>query len=273
MFSRTTCKLFRDIFSGYDLATAIPGSARPRVQGSAPSLNPLPDVSDEGVADHTLGRVCSQKILPMKLISSCAFGGYRALFELEGSCLVVYEVGDIEDISICEKIMRILGTIVTGALCLAVVTGCGNRTPHAHKSKPLKFAKVERLANGGSAYYDGNQWWYYNILLDNGSYSANARAWVSSTRSPAEYNFQTDTKTSSTEEVEVGEQGQPENGILTEAEVSEMESQVNDMMSEGNPNNQETDTATETETSDTASDSGGGDAGGGGGDAGGGGGD
>jgi len=36
---------------------------RPRARGSAPSLNPLPDVSDEGVADHTRGRVCSPKNL------------------------------------------------------------------------------------------------------------------------------------------------------------------------------------------------------------------
>jgi len=28
---------------------------RPRVRGSAPSLNPLPDVSDEGVADGAQG--------------------------------------------------------------------------------------------------------------------------------------------------------------------------------------------------------------------------
>jgi len=34
---------------------------RPRVPGSAPSLNPLPEVSDEGVADDTRGRVCSPK--------------------------------------------------------------------------------------------------------------------------------------------------------------------------------------------------------------------
>jgi len=34
---------------------------RPRVRGSAPSLNPLPDVSDAGIADHTRGRVCSPK--------------------------------------------------------------------------------------------------------------------------------------------------------------------------------------------------------------------
>jgi 4-amino-4-deoxy-L-arabinose transferase-like glycosyltransferase len=37
--------------------------ARPRARGSAPPLNPLPDVSDEGVADHTRGRVCSPEIL------------------------------------------------------------------------------------------------------------------------------------------------------------------------------------------------------------------
>jgi hypothetical protein len=33
---------------------------RPRVQGSAPSLNPTADVSDEGVADRTRGRVRSR---------------------------------------------------------------------------------------------------------------------------------------------------------------------------------------------------------------------
>ena len=45
--------------------------ARPRARGSAPPLNPLPDVSDEGVADHTRGRARSQKILPMVAVS-CA---------------------------------------------------------------------------------------------------------------------------------------------------------------------------------------------------------
>jgi hypothetical protein len=35
---------------------------RHRVPGSAPSLNPLPDVSDEGVADHTRG-ACAPKNL------------------------------------------------------------------------------------------------------------------------------------------------------------------------------------------------------------------
>jgi len=38
--------------------------ARPRVQGSAPSLNPLTDVSDEGVADSTRGRARSPKKPP-----------------------------------------------------------------------------------------------------------------------------------------------------------------------------------------------------------------
>jgi hypothetical protein len=49
--------------------TPLAGSAlirertRPRVQGSVPSLNPLTDVSDEGVADGTRGRVLSPKKL------------------------------------------------------------------------------------------------------------------------------------------------------------------------------------------------------------------
>jgi hypothetical protein len=38
--------------------------ARPRVRGSAPSLDPLPDVSDEGVADGTRRRVRSQNWEP-----------------------------------------------------------------------------------------------------------------------------------------------------------------------------------------------------------------
>jgi len=53
--------------------------ARPRARGSAPSLNPLPDVSDEGVADHTRGRVCSPKILPMVAVS-CARRSVTAPF-------------------------------------------------------------------------------------------------------------------------------------------------------------------------------------------------
>jgi hypothetical protein len=36
---------------------------RPRVLGSAPPLNPLWGVSDEGVANNTRGRVCSPKIV------------------------------------------------------------------------------------------------------------------------------------------------------------------------------------------------------------------
>ena len=36
--------------------------ARPRVRGSAPSLNPLPDVSDEGVADYTRGKQNKSKL-------------------------------------------------------------------------------------------------------------------------------------------------------------------------------------------------------------------
>jgi hypothetical protein len=39
------------------------------MRGSAPSLNPLPNVSDAGVADHTRGRVCSPKTLPMVAVS------------------------------------------------------------------------------------------------------------------------------------------------------------------------------------------------------------
>ena len=35
------------------------GAHAPRVQGSAPSLNPPTDVSDEGVANCTRGRVLS----------------------------------------------------------------------------------------------------------------------------------------------------------------------------------------------------------------------
>jgi hypothetical protein len=45
------------------------------MQGSAPSLNPLPDVSDEGVADDIPIRnrdVCSPKTLPMVVVSRCA---------------------------------------------------------------------------------------------------------------------------------------------------------------------------------------------------------
>ena len=56
--------------------------------GSAPSLNPLPNVSDEGVADYTRGRVCSPDMLPMVVVSRYArhffdpffgldFGGWR----------------------------------------------------------------------------------------------------------------------------------------------------------------------------------------------------
>jgi hypothetical protein len=37
------------------------GAHAPRVQGSAPSLNPPSDVSDEGVADCTRGRVLSPR--------------------------------------------------------------------------------------------------------------------------------------------------------------------------------------------------------------------
>jgi hypothetical protein len=37
---------------------------RPRVPGSAPPLNPSPDVSDESGADDTQGRVCSLKDIP-----------------------------------------------------------------------------------------------------------------------------------------------------------------------------------------------------------------
>jgi hypothetical protein len=41
-------------------ATRFPGErARPRVQGSAPPLNPRVELSDEGVAADTRGRVCS----------------------------------------------------------------------------------------------------------------------------------------------------------------------------------------------------------------------
>ena len=53
---------------------------RPRVQGSAPSLNPLPDVSDEGVADHTRGRVCSPRVFPMVVVSRCAHVGVAHLW-------------------------------------------------------------------------------------------------------------------------------------------------------------------------------------------------
>ena len=66
------------------------------------------------------------------------------------------------------------------------------------------------------------------------------------------------------------ESGRPEGGILSEEEVSEMESQVNDMISEGNPNDQ--DAAVEGDAGNSESDSGGGDSGGsdsGGGDGGG----
>ncbi len=35
----------------------------PRVLGSAPPLNPLWGVSDEGLANNTRGRVCSPKIV------------------------------------------------------------------------------------------------------------------------------------------------------------------------------------------------------------------
>jgi len=45
---------------------------RPRVRGSAPSLNPLPDVSDAGVADHTRGRVCSPKTMPIVVVPRCS---------------------------------------------------------------------------------------------------------------------------------------------------------------------------------------------------------
>ena len=40
----------------------IPGAHAPRVPGSAPSLNPLTEVSDQGVADDTRGRVCSPRL-------------------------------------------------------------------------------------------------------------------------------------------------------------------------------------------------------------------
>ena len=42
---------------------------RPRVRGSAPSLNPLTDVSDEGVADCTRGRVRSKESAQVVAIS------------------------------------------------------------------------------------------------------------------------------------------------------------------------------------------------------------
>ena len=58
---------------------------RPRARGSAPTLNPLPDVSDEGVADHTRGRVCSPKILPMAAVSRCATHDWFARNALECS--------------------------------------------------------------------------------------------------------------------------------------------------------------------------------------------
>ena len=48
---------------------------RPRVQGSAPSLNPVPDVRDEGVADHIPIRnrdVRSPKTLQMVVVPRCA---------------------------------------------------------------------------------------------------------------------------------------------------------------------------------------------------------
>src|SRR5580658_10159707 len=47
------------------LMLLVPGDrTRPRVQGSAPSLNPPTDGSDEGVADCTRGRVRSPEFLP-----------------------------------------------------------------------------------------------------------------------------------------------------------------------------------------------------------------
>lgn len=40
--------------------------------------------------------------------------------------------------------------------CLAI-TGCGDKEPQvSHRDRHPKIAKLERLGNGGSAYYDGN---------------------------------------------------------------------------------------------------------------------
>jgi len=160
-------------------------------------------------------------------------------------------------------------------ICVAF-TGCDRRS-RVRGGNSRKFVTIERLENGGSAYHEGTNWWYYHTRVDdsgNAAYSADANTWVSSARSPADFGLRADSKNSTVEEVEVTESGRPEGGILSEEEVSEMESQVNDMISEGNPNDQ--DAAVEGDAGNSESDSGGGDSGGsdsGGGDGGGGGGD
>ena len=55
------------------------------MQGSAPSLNPLPDVRDEGVADYTRGRVCSPKFLPLERLRATNAGFADAFLAAGGT--------------------------------------------------------------------------------------------------------------------------------------------------------------------------------------------